>query len=388
MDHAFVAFRQVRYRFTHGRKSNTGDRQKQYATQCMPRRRHRMLVGVAPRRRLALVPRRRGFRGLGDCSSPVNTYGGVPYCRDNATGSLVPCAGCGCASGPAPSNTPGFIPMGAPTFATMPFGSSTTTTFTLASYIAEQMQAFTGQSTLSLANQGITPATMGAQLMALAQQYCAVENPPDCGQINSIVAAAMAHLTAAFQNVPSSQWSPATFTDYAGGGTPGIVTSPGPQIQPPAGGGGSSSAPSNPPTVAMRNLTRPGSDTQYQVGDSWQITITGKPGAAVTGSASQGAQNLGTTAFGNLNGAGQMVLTGTMTAAQVGTWVEGWTVAGNPPSTTITFTVAAAPAGAPAGTGAGSGTGSGVPAGSAAPAGITLPGGFTLPDLSSIPSWV
>ncbi len=83
-----------------------------------------------------------------------------------------------------------------------------------------------------------------------------------------------------------------------------------------------------------------------------------------------------------------MVLTGTMTPAQVGTWVEGWTVAGNPPSTTITFTVAAAPAGAPAGTGAGSGTSSGVPAGSASAGGGLTIAGFTLPDLSSIPSWV
>ncbi len=136
---------------------------------------------------------------------------------------------------------------------------------------------------------------MGAQLMALAQQYCAVEGPSDCGQINSIVAAAMAQLTAAFANVPASQWNPATFTDYAASGSPGtpsIVTSPGPATSPAA-------APSatNPPTVVMRNLTRSGSDTQYQVGDSWQITITGKPGAAVTGSASQGAQNLGSTAF-------------------------------------------------------------------------------------------
>ncbi len=65
-----------------------------------------MLVSVAPRRRLAIVPRRRGFRGLGDCSGVVNTYNGVPYCRDNATGSLVPCSGCGGASGPGPLQTP------------------------------------------------------------------------------------------------------------------------------------------------------------------------------------------------------------------------------------------------------------------------------------------
>jgi len=246
--------------------------------------------------------------------------------------------------------------------------------------MAEQVQFFTGQSALSLQNQGITPATAAAQLMALAQQYCAVEGPPDCGQIGSIISAAAAQVAAAFAGIPASQWNPATFTPYAlsggGGGAPssgggpggapqvGVVTNPGPSI---------------PPSVVMKNLTRPGSDTQYQVGDSWQVSITGTPGAAVSGSASQGAQNLGTTAFGNLNAQGQMVLTGTMMAGQVGTWVEGWTIAGNPPSITVTFSVAAAPAGASAGSGQSSS------AGGATSAGATS--GFTLPDLSTIPSW-
>lgn len=349
-----------------------------------------MALMLIPTRR-RYPPRRvyRGFRGLGDCTSPLDTYGGVPYCRDNITGSLVPCSDPACgapAGGGVVSGSPTFIPMGNPTFATMPFGSSTTTTFTLASYMAEQVQFFTGQSALSLQNQGITPSTAAAQLMALAQQYCAVEGPPDCGQIGSIVSAAAAQMAAAFAGIPASQWSPSTYTPYAfssgggspsspggpgGGGSPqvGVVTNPGPGI---------------PPSAVMKNLSRPGSDTQYQIGDQWSITIKGTPGAAVSGSASQNGTNLGTSAFGNLSQQGQMVLTGTMTAGQVGTWVEGWTIAGNPPSITLSFSVAAAPAGASAG------TGQGVPAGTAtAPgssAGFTLPS-FTLPDLSSIPSW-
>jgi len=273
--------------------------------------------------------------------------------------------------------------MGTPKFATMPFGNSTTTTFTLASFMAEQVQAFTGQSALSLQNQGITPSTAAAQLMALAQGYCATENPPDCAQIGAIVSAAAAQVAAAFAGIPASQWNPATFTPYAfssgggapssgggpgGGGSPqvGVVTNPGPSI---------------PPSVVMKNLTRPGSDTQYQVGDQWSVTIQGNPGAAVSGSASQGAVNLGTTAFGNLNSQGQMVLTGAMTAGQVGTWVEGWTIAGNPPSITLSFSVAAAPASA--GTGQQTAAGGGTAAGSAA--GATA--GFTFPDLSTIPTW-
>ncbi len=350
-----------------------------------------MALVLMPARRRYPPPRLlarglRGFRGLGDCSSPISSYGGVPYCRDNVTGSLVPCSDPACgapAGGGVVSGSPTFVPMGSPNYATMPFGNSTTTTFTLASYMAEQVQFFTGQSPASLQNQGITPSTAAAQLMALAQQYCAVEGPPDCGQIGSIVSAAAAQVAAAFAGIPASQWNPATYTPYAisaGGGAPssgggpgggsapqvGVVTNPGPAI---------------PPSVVMKNLTRPGSDTQYQVGDSWQISITGTPGAAVSGSASQGGQNLGTTAFGNLNQSGQMVLTGTMTAGQVGTWVEGWTIAGNAPSITLSFSVVA-PAGASAG-GAGTSTASGVPAGSAAGAAS----GFTLPDLSGIPTW-
>jgi len=323
--------------------------------------------------------RPRGFMGLGDCTAPISNYNGVPYCRDNISGSLVPCTDPGCsapAAGGYVSNTPTFIPQGTPTYSTQQFGNSTTTTFTLASYMAQMVSQFTAQSPLSLQNQGITPATAAAQLMALAQQYCTAEGPSDCGQINAIVAAAAAQVAAAYAGVPASQWNPATFTDYAGdGGAP--AQAPAQQQR--------STGQLPPPTVSMRNLSRAGSDTQYQPGDQWQITITGAPGAAVSGSASQNGTNLGTSAFGNLNGAGQMVLTGTITADQAGTWVEGWTVAGNPPSITLSFSVAAAPAGAPAGKGAASGTSSGIPAGSAGGA-VALPS-FTLPDLSSIPSW-
>jgi hypothetical protein len=159
-----------------------------------------------------------GLGDLGDCTSPVSTFGGVPYCRDNVSGSLVPCDDPSCGAGaaaPPPSNSGTFIPAAPPTYSTQQFGNSTTTTFTLASYIAQKVQEITGQSTLSLQNQGITPASLGATLMSLAQQYCTAEGPSDCGQIGSIVAAATAQLQAAFANVPASQWNPATFTDYA-----------------------------------------------------------------------------------------------------------------------------------------------------------------------------
>lgn len=345
------------------------------------------LVYVQPHR-----VRRRGFRGLGDCAPfGGDVYSGVQYCRDNVTGSLVPCTDSACKpAGPAASNMPGFIPAGQPKYATMQFGLSTTTTFTLQSYMDQKVQEFTAESPLSLQNQGITPSTAAGQLMQLAQQYCAVEGPPDCGQINSIVAAAAAQVAGAYANIPASQWNPATFTAYApssGGGSGGAGSGGGGDV---GSSGGmhtvTSPGPSIPVSVAMKNLTRPGSDTTYQVGDQWQITITGNPGAAVTGSSSQNGKSLGSSAFGNLNGSGQMVLTGAMTVDQIGAWKESWNVASQSLSfQEVDFTVVpAAPGGTAGSTG---GAGGGTAGGGTTNAAAATTTGFTLPDLSQIPTW-
>ena len=189
--------------------------------------------------------------GLGDVcvSGPYGSDANGPLCLDQTTGSPVSCSDPRCAAGggssaaPA-SNTPGYIPENNPTFSTQQFGNSTTTTFTLDSYLSQWASGITGQSLDSLANQGMNSVSaIISQLAAVAQQYCQVEAPSDCGNISAIVAKYAAMITSAYSNVAASQWNPATFTAYA---TPtpsalSVPSIPTPQVPisavtPPAGG--------------------------------------------------------------------------------------------------------------------------------------------------------
>lgn len=324
-------------------------------------------------RRLSLVPRR---RGMGDCT-PIP---GSNFVRDNTTGNVISFDAkiCGAGGGVQPSNSATYIPAGPANFATMQFGNSTTTTFTLDSYLAQRVASITGVSVLSLANEGINPGNVAALIAADAQQYCDAEGPPDCGQIGSLVAKYAAMAVGAFKNVPASQWNPATFTPYAYSGPSGPPQSQQQQSSDLASGSQQSDQRSQgaPVTVSMKNTTRPGADAAYNVGDAWQLTITGAPGTAISGGASQNGKSLGVTPFGSLNGQGQMVLTGTMTAAQVGSWSETWN------GTPLSFTVSAPAGGGSSDTSGGGSNGSN--------GSNTQPGGFSLPsfpDLSGLPSW-
>lgn len=346
---------------------------------------HPLPLALMRRGRPAMRPR--GFRGLGDCAPNAgDVYGGVPYCRDNLTGSLVPCGApqCGAGAGVLPSNTPTvYTPnyAGSPSQA-VPFGLATSTIPTLDAYMQNWLSEITAVSPASL---GISSASdLMTSAAQMARSYCQeAGSPADCANMSAVAAKYGAMAVAAFSNVRSSQFSPSTYTDYSGpvgspGGTPFAAGSPTPLGAPVSlttGKGDGILA-----TVAMKNLTRAGADTAYQVGDQWQLTITGAPGAAVTGAASQNGSSLGTTPFGSLNSAGQMVLTGAMTAGQVGSWQETWNV-GNSPAVGISFSVAAAPAGSSAG----------VATSKSGPSNATsttpAAGGFTFPDISAIPSW-
>ncbi len=154
------------------------------------------------------------------------------------------------------------------------------------------------------------------------------------------------------------------FTSDAGGGPGGsqaiidangnIVSGPiavytGPSLL-PAGG-------SNPPTqgapssVKFTNLTS-GNASTLKVGDRWQIQISGAARNApvsVTGGQS-GAHD--TTPMGNSDSSGNWTSNGQITADQIGSWTEAWTVGGQPVGQ-FSFTVV------PAGTAIGSGAGAG-----------------------------
>ena len=318
------------------------------------------------------VPCGAACAGLGDCTSSISSYNGVPYCRDNITGSLVPCTDPGCATpaaGGGNSNVSPVYVAPPPSMSTQQFGSSTTTTFTLDSYLAAQAQAMTTPAGFkAFVNEGGTPSNIGQTLMQIAQGYCLAEGVSDCGNISAIVAKYTAIVQAALAGLPASQWNVATYSAYATGSG-----SPPPAATVQNGGANNIAA-----SVVMRNTSRAGFDSSYQVGDNWQLTITGAPGAAVTAAASQNGASLGTTPFGSLNSSGQMVLTGTMSAGQVGNWQETWNVAGSP-AVGISLTVAAAGA---AGSNAGSSN-----AGAGGSNTTAAGSGFTFPDLSSIPSW-
>jgi hypothetical protein len=101
------------------------------------------------------------------------------------------------------------------------------------------------------------------------------------------------------------------------------------------------SAPVTQAAVAFSNTSRPGATT-FQVGDSWQLVITGGANQPVSGSASQNGNSLGTTPYGSTDSTGKLVLTGTMDASTVGNWAELWTV-GASPAPVLNFTVAPAP---------------------------------------------
>lgn len=188
----------------------------------------------------AAPPRFHHLMGLGDVcvSGPYGSDANGPLCLDQNTGSPVSCNDPRCAAGGASSspasNTPQFDAAGNPIFATWQgIGPLPTTSYTLASYMATWVQQMTAQSTASLVNQGISgPQDFLSVAMGEAQAYCADENPPDCGQLASIAAAAAAQVAAAYKNVPASQWNPSSFTAYAAPTPPPahIITSPGPSV--------------------------------------------------------------------------------------------------------------------------------------------------------------
>ena len=118
-----------------------------------------------------------------------------------------------------------------------------------------------------------------------------------------------------------------------------------------AGAGGATSV-----TAVLTNTSRPGQP--FQVGDSWQLNITGPPNSPVSDLAVQNGNSLGETGYGSTDANGNFSLSGSFPASTVGNWSETWSVAGQNAGS-LSFTVSAAPS-----TGGGSGSGGGSSAGS------------------------
>jgi hypothetical protein len=124
---------------------------------------------------------------------------------------------------------------------------------------------------------------------------------------------------------------------------------------PPAtntGSGGGSGTPS----FAFTNLTG-GNNSVFNVGDQWQIQISGAaPNAAVVVSGGQNGAN-GSSQMGTTDSNGNFPMHGQMTAAEVGPWQETWTVGGKQ---VASFSYTVNPTGSASGTGTGTGTGGSV----------------------------
>jgi hypothetical protein len=136
---------------------------------------------------------------------------------------------------------------------------------------------------------------------------------------------------------------------YTGPPLPGM---PGAGTAPATGSG----APTTPSSLKFTNLTS-GNNSKLTVGDRWQIQITGAArNAPVSVKGGQnGAQD--TTPMGSSDSSGNWTSNGQITADQIGSWTEAWTVGGQPVGN-FAFTVV--PASGSPGSGSGSpGTGSG-----------------------------
>lgn len=299
----------------------------------------------------------RGRRGMGASGSTADTCTSPNYWN----GSLgTCCAPLGTPPGADPCsilNNPGFIaaqaadvgpigpngvPLSSPTYAD--YGSSDTNLASIASYpnnVQEDVQTcFTN------------PGSSFVDAVGM-QVNCPAASTQMAPGIN-VSSFTYAQLAAAL--APSI-----TPTQYLAGNAPfgtTVLAPPTVQVrsspQPQPSPAGSSSA-----AVSVRLVNSSGgSNSSFNVGDSWQIIVTGKPNAQVSASATQNGTSLGTSPMGTIGSNGQLVLTGTMASSQVGNWSESWTVGGQNAGS-VSFSVAA-PSG---GSGGGGATGSGIPAG-------------------------
>lgn len=78
-------------------------------------------------------------------------------------------------------------------------------------------------------------------------------------------------------------------------------------------------------TVALSNLTRPG-DTEYQIGDQWQLDVTGPPQQNIVIGGTLDDAALTPVVAGKTDAAGRWTLTGQFTRGDVGDWIETYSV--------------------------------------------------------------
>jgi hypothetical protein len=146
------------------------------------------------------------------------------------------------------------------------------------------------------------------------------------------------------------------------------------------------------PTVALDNLTRPGSSFFY-VGEQFRVTVQGAPGQPVSVTAGSTSQPTSTASYGATNAQGLFSVEGQMGNGEIGTWHETWRVGDVPARPNLEFEVkeaqkaAASPPKDTTGTGAGAGAGAGGAGGASGAGAGAGAGSFNLTLPSNIPTW-
>ena len=173
----------------------------------------------------------------------------------------------------------------------------------------------------------------------------------DLGQANYQLAA---------NQVPTQQAPTATVQTLAQQlAAAGLVMSPSGQLVTPAAAAAEAAASASTRsiqgtgTLRLTNLTS-GNASSFQVGDKWQISITGaSPNKPVIVTGTQNGKT-STTPMGTTDASGNWAITGTMDASTVGSWSEQWSVGGVVIGQ-LSFTVGAAASSSGSGSGAGGG---------------------------------
>lgn len=150
--------------------------------------------------------------------------------------------------------------------------------------------------------------------------------------------AALSYLNALAQGA-ATNWSALTSQAQSyvrqmqtSGTAPTATTTPAAPVQVSNGSGS---------TFRLENVTR--NSTNYQVGDSWRVTITrAAPNQPVFVAGTQNGKSVGQTQVGKTDGQGNFTLSGVMTPDTIGQWYETWMV-GNTALPAAQFTVSQPP---------------------------------------------
>jgi len=279
-----------------------------------------------------------------------------------------------------------------------------------AAYLAQQLAALPPASTAAMLlntgspsmavlgalyiNGASSPAEAAQVVYSLAAEFCGQQQdtivfggtpPADCSD-NGQAAAAAAYPAwlAYYSSLPASVWTTGTVSAQvanphafpsagsAGPSSAGIMRS---------GGGGNA-----PVSATLSNASRPGQS--FQVGDQFQLVITGPANAQVTETqATQNGAVVGSSwNAGQTDSTGKLVITNTFGSGDIGTWAETWSVMGGGNMPTLNFTVNAAPS---SGGGGGGGSQSGGGGGSQqSGGGGTQQTGGTASTSAALPSWL